>query len=35
MLTSDYSGTTTGSPTVTTDGSYKVLKYLSSGSYTT
>jgi hypothetical protein len=34
MLTADYSGTTTGSPTVTTDGSYTVLKYLSSGTYT-
>ena len=34
MLTSKYSGTTTGSPTVTTDGSNTVLKYTSSGSYT-
>jgi hypothetical protein len=34
VLTSDYSGTTTGSPTVTTDGSYTVLKYTASGSYT-
>ena len=34
MLTTDYSGTTTGSPTVTTSGSYTVLKYTSSGTYT-
>jgi len=34
ILTSDYTGTTTGSPTVTTDGSYKVVKFLVSGSYT-
>jgi hypothetical protein len=34
MLTSNYSGTTTGSPTITTDGSYTVLTYTSSGSYT-
>jgi hypothetical protein len=34
MLTTKYSGTTTGSPTVTTDGSYKVLTYTGSGSYT-
>jgi hypothetical protein len=34
MLTTKYSGTTTGSPTVTDDGSYKVLKYTGSGSYT-
>jgi hypothetical protein len=33
-LTARYSGTTTGSPTVTTDGSYTVVKYDSSGSYT-
>ena len=34
VLTSDYSGTTTGSPTVSTDGSHKVIKFTSSGSYT-
>jgi hypothetical protein len=34
MLTTKYSGTTTGSPTVTTDGSYKVVKFTGSGSYT-
>jgi hypothetical protein len=34
ILTSEYSGVTTGSPTVTTDGSYTVVKYTSSGSYT-
>jgi hypothetical protein len=34
MLTSDYSATTTGSPTVTTDGSYTVVKYTATGSYT-
>jgi hypothetical protein len=32
--TSNYSGTTTGSPTVTTNGSYTVLTYTSSGTYT-
>jgi hypothetical protein len=32
--TSNYTGTTTGSPTVTTIGSYKILKFTSSGSYT-
>lgn len=34
MLTSDYSGTTTGSPTVTTSGSDTILTFNSSGSYT-
>jgi hypothetical protein len=33
--TSSYTGVTTGSPTVTTDGAFTVLTYLSSGSYTT
>ncbi len=32
--TSIYSGTTTGSPTVTTDGSDKILTYTGSGTYT-
>ena len=35
MLTSKYSGTTTGSPTVTTSGSNTILKFTGSGSYTT
>ena len=35
MLTSKYSGTSTGSPTVTTNGSYTVLKFTGSGTYTT
>ena len=34
MPTANYSGTTTGSPTVTTDGSDKVLVFNSSGTYT-
>jgi hypothetical protein len=34
VLTASYSGTTTGSPTVTTDGSYTVIKFTSSGTYT-
>jgi hypothetical protein len=34
MLTANYTGTTTGSPTVTTDGSYKVVKFTGSGTYT-
>jgi hypothetical protein len=32
--TSNYSGITTGSPTVTVVGSSTILKYTSSGSYT-
>jgi hypothetical protein len=32
--TSQYSGTTTGSPTVTTNGSNTILTYLASGTYT-
>jgi hypothetical protein len=31
---SDYTGTTTGSPTVTDDGDVKVLKFTGDGSYT-
>jgi len=34
MATADYSGTTTGSPTVTTDGSDTILIYNGSGTYT-
>ena len=34
LLTSEYSGTTSGNPTVTTSGSYTILNYTSSGSYT-
>jgi hypothetical protein len=34
MPTANYSGVTTGSPTVTTSGSTTILKYTSSGSYT-
>ena len=33
MNTTDYSGVTTGSPTVTTDGSYTILTYTGSGTY--
>jgi hypothetical protein len=32
--TSFYSGTTTGSPTVTTSGNYTFVKFTSSGTYT-
>ena len=35
MPTQSYSGTTTGSPTVTTDGSDTILTYTGSGTYTT
>jgi hypothetical protein len=34
VATTNYTGTTTGSPTVTTDGLYKVLVFNASGSYT-
>jgi len=33
LATANYSGTTTGSPTVTTDGSDTILKYTGSGTY--
>ena len=33
LLTADYSGSTTGSPTVTTDGSDTILTYTGSGTY--
>ena len=34
MLTTQYTGTVTGTPTVTTDGSYTVVKFTSTGTYT-
>jgi hypothetical protein len=34
VLTSKYTATTTGSPTVTTNGNFTVMKFTSSGSYT-
>jgi hypothetical protein len=34
IATAEYSGTTTGSPTVTTDGTDTVIKFTGSGSYT-
>ena len=33
LLTSEYSSSTTGSPTVTTDGTYTILTYTGSGTY--
>ena len=33
LATSQYSGTTTGSPTITTDGTDTILKYTGSGTY--
>jgi hypothetical protein len=32
--TTNYTGTTTGSPTITTNGSFTVIKFTASGSYT-
>lgn len=34
VLTSDYTGIYTGSPTITTNGSFTVIKFTSSGTYT-
>jgi hypothetical protein len=34
MATANYTGTTTGSPTVGTDGDYKFVKFTGSGTYT-
>jgi hypothetical protein len=34
MPTANYSGTTTGSPTVTTDGNFTILKFTGTGTYT-
>ena len=34
ILTADYSGTSSGSPTISTDGSYTVLKFTVDGTYT-
>jgi hypothetical protein len=34
ILTANYTGTVTGSPTVTTSGSNTIIKFTSSGSYT-
>jgi hypothetical protein len=34
MPTASYSGTTTGSPTVTTSGTDTIVKFTGSGSYT-
>jgi hypothetical protein len=35
MLTADYTGVTTGSPTVTVDGSDTILEYTGDGTYRT
>jgi len=35
MATASYSGTTTGSPTVTTSGANTILQFNGDGSYTT
>ena len=35
LLSTSYSGTTTGSPTVATDGLYKVITFTGTGTYTT
>jgi hypothetical protein len=35
MPTASYSGTSTGSPTVTTSGSNTILQFTGTGSYTT
>jgi hypothetical protein len=34
VLTANYTGTTTGSPTVTTSGSYTIMNFTASGTYT-
>jgi hypothetical protein len=34
LLTANYSGTTTGSPTVSVDGDYTILKYEADGTFT-
>jgi hypothetical protein len=34
IATANYTGITTGSPTVTTSGSNTIIKFTSSGSYT-
>jgi hypothetical protein len=34
MLTADYSGTTTGSPSITTSGLYTLVKFTGTGTYT-
>jgi hypothetical protein len=34
MATADYSGTTTGSPTVSADGTDTIIKFTGNGTYT-